>query len=110
MNMPIGRFISVYCRKRNMSLTHLSKPLNMQKESVYRLLSSPDMKLSQLRAISQFLGHNFFEDYYPSAQFPGDNPSSLVIKNRELNAKIKRLESELSNYRDLIAVIKAKSA
>jgi hypothetical protein len=110
MKMPIGRFIILYCKKRNMSVSRLTDALNMSRESVYRFLRSDDMKLSQLRAISQFLDHNFFEDYYPSAQFPGDNPSSLVTKNRQLTEKIKRLESELLNYRDLIAVIKAKPA
>jgi hypothetical protein len=109
MNMPIGPYILHYCRRRGISILRLASQLGMKRESLYQALRSADMKLSRLRAISQILNHNFFEDYYPSSENPGDTPPPLLSENLQLKQKISLLETELSTLRNFLNLLQSKS-
>jgi hypothetical protein len=107
MNSTIGTLIMQHCKKNNIAIATLATHLKIKRESLYRSFHSGNMKLSRLTSISQILNHNFFEDYYPSALNPGDNPSPLLSENLQLKEKISRLETELAAYRDIIALLKS---
>jgi hypothetical protein len=98
MLQKIGQLILSVCRRKQVPVASLAAHLNMRTESLYTILKKDDIKISRLRAISIFLQHNFFEDYHPSTQNPGDDPTPLYTENQRLKRKIALLEADLEWY------------
>lgn len=109
MQKPIGILIYEYCKRNNKSLASLASSLHIDLSGLYRSLRSKNITVERVRAISQILNHNFFDDYYSAAKHPGSNTEYLVNENRQLKAKVHQLESDMSNLRDLIGLLKSKS-
>ena len=86
---------------------HKDKPMNTS--GLYRSLHSKDIKVERVRAISQILNHNFFEDYYPSLKHPGNTPPPHVLENQKLKETVHHLEAELSHLRTFFEIMKAKT-
>jgi hypothetical protein len=108
MEKPMGSIIYDYCRKNNISISSLAKVLNIDTSGLYRSLLAKDIKVQRVRAISQILNHNFFEDYYPSLKNPGNTPPPLVLENQKLKERLNQLESDLSYFRNFFELMKTK--
>jgi hypothetical protein len=98
MEQKIGQLILDTCRRKQVPVATLAANLHMRPESLYTQLKKDDIKISRLRAISQVLNHNFFEDYYPSTQHPGDDPTPLYTENQRLKHQVALLEADLAWY------------
>ena len=98
MEQKIGQLILSVCRRKQVPVHSLAAHLNIHPKYVYAMLNKDDIKISRLRAISIFLHHNFFEDYHPSTQNPGDDPTPLYAENQRLKRKIALLEADLRWY------------
>ena len=98
METNIGSIILEHCRNKRVSVPTLAAKINMSTIGLYKLLQRDDIKVSRLIAISRALNHNFFEDIYPSAANPGDQPTPQYHTIKKLKHEIALLNQKIDWY------------
>lgn len=63
MNLSIGEIIERDIKKSGMSVTFVAQQINMSRKGLSDMLKRNDMGLSQLAALSQVMGKDYFELY-----------------------------------------------
>lgn len=116
----IGKAIELYMKSINLSQSVLAEKIGMQQAGISKLLKKNSIDTGKLVAISNYLGHNFFADFYINAvsnelktmpvlqnkvkefektQNQTDGWTTLLKRNEELAAEVALLKEKVESQR-----------
>ncbi len=108
-NMPHnGKFLTDYVLKNDINRAALARKMNVSNTSVYQYAVSPSLQMSILWKASIALNHNFVAELgelLPVKHKTG-NEIQLEEEIKALEARIEKLNLELSVYKDVISKFK----
>ena len=108
-NMPHnGKFLTDYVLKNDINRAALARKMNVSNTSVYQYAGSPSLQMSILWKASIALNHNFVAELgelLPVKHKTG-NEIQLEEEIKALEARMEKLNLELSVYKDVISKFK----
>ena len=108
-NMPHnGKFLTDYVLKNDINRAALARKMNVSNTSVYQYAVSPSLQMSILWKASIALNHNFVAELgelLPVKHKTG-NEIQLEEEIKALEARMEKLNLELSVYKDVISKFK----
>ena len=108
-NMPHnGKLLTDYLLKNDINRAGLARKMNVSNTSVYQYAGSPSLQMSILWKASIALNHNFVAELgelLPVKHKTG-NGIQLEEEIKALEARIEKLNLELSVYKDVISKFK----
>ena len=108
-NMPHnGKLLTDYLLKNDINRAGLARKMNVSNTSVYQYAVSPSLQMSILWKASIALNHNFVAELgelLPVKHKTG-NEIQLEEEIKALEARIEKLNLELSVYKDVISKFK----
>jgi len=108
-NMPHnGKLLTDYLLKNDINRAGLARKMNVSNTSVYQYAGSPSLQMSILWKASIALNHNFVAELgelLPVKHKTG-NEIQLEEEIKALEARMEKLNLELSVYKDVISKFK----
>ena len=103
-----GKFLTDYVLKNDINRAGLARKMNVSNTSVYQYAESPSLQMSILWKASIALNHNFVAELgelLPVKHKTG-NEIQLEEEIKALEARMEKLNLELSVYKDVISKFK----
>jgi len=105
-NKDFGPIVRAWLNKERMPITELAKRVGYSKRGMYRILASPEIRLSQIRKFQAIMGDELILALHPSISNQiSDRDQTIAFKDeeiKELQSKIDRLQLEVEIITRLI--------